>query len=233
KRTAAKFFSSMKMLSRSLRASHPMKSAKLKSERSGSAGSAATSNCREQGVNSMEKQGSSKNEGSINPDAAPAAADLSGSGDFDSDTQSSEQQDAEATLDREIDDWGEQITAAYKKSVQDVIDLGKLLFKAKRALGHGNFRTMFDRGKVPFGQRTAEMLIAIAEHPMSNAKFISVLPQSWGTLYELTGLPEPELVSMLENGTINADTTREDVKEIFDELKKKGVYDFRQLIAAL
>src|SRR5262249_11706444 len=58
-------------------------------------------------------------------------------------------------------------------------------------------------------------------------------PQSWGTLYELIGLPEPELVSMLENGTINADTTREDVKEIFDELKKKGVYDFRQLIAAL
>ena len=42
----------------------------------------------------------------------------------------------------------------------------------------------------PFRQRIAEMLIAIVEHSiLSNPKFVSNLPPSWGTLYEMTRTP--------------------------------------------
>ena len=79
----------------------------------------------------------------------------------------------------------------------------------------------------PFGQRTAEMLMAIANHPiLSNPKFVSNLPPSWGTLYEMTRLPEQELETLIENGTINADIRRCDVEAIADEVRDDGLYKF-------
>lgn len=43
---------------------------------------------------------------------------------------------------------------------------------------------------LPFGQRTARMLAAIASNPVvSNRKHASVLPSSWNTLYELSRIP--------------------------------------------
>ena len=79
----------------------------------------------------------------------------------------------------------------------------------------------------PFGQRTAEMLMEIAGHSiLSNPKFFSNLPPSWGTLYEMTRIPEQELEKLIENGTINADIRRRDVEAIADEIRGEGFYKF-------
>ena len=113
--------------------------------------------------------------------------------------------------------------------------MGRLLIRAKAEIAHGKWRTVFhdydddDRAPVtfPFGQRTAEMLMAIADHSiLSNPKFVSNLPPSWGTLYEMTRLPEQELETLIENGTINADIRRRDVEAIADEIRDDGLYKF-------
>jgi hypothetical protein len=44
-----------------------------------------------------------------------------------------------------------------------------------------------DSVKLPFGDRTARMLMRIAaDSRIANRKHVSVLPPSWGTLYQIT-----------------------------------------------
>src|SRR5690349_19379128 len=67
-------------------------------------------------------------------------------------------------------EYAKRITAAWLKSVESILETGRLLVEAKAALDHGQwlkmFSGMFERGNVPFGVRTAQMLMAIAEHPV-------------------------------------------------------------------
>jgi hypothetical protein len=47
---------------------------------------------------------------------------------------------------------------------------------------------------LPFSERTAQRLMSIASDPrLSNPTHVSVLPNSWGTLYELTKLTDEAL----------------------------------------
>ncbi len=62
---------------------------------------------------------------------------------------------------------------------------------------------MFKDALVPLGIRSAQMLMTVAEHPtLSNTKHVSLLPPSWGTLYELTKLPDKALDNAFRDGVI-------------------------------
>lgn len=64
----------------------------------------------------------------------------------------------------------------------------------------GEWSALFDDGKVPLSIRSAQRLMAIAEHPtLSKATHVSLLPSSWGTLYELSKLPESVLEAALDD----------------------------------
>jgi hypothetical protein len=123
---------------------------------------------------------------------------------------------------RTAQDFAAQIRTTWQKAVKSIIETGKLLIDAKTSLAHGKWQTMFDEKnpqRLPFGERTAEMLMKIVRDPvLSNSKFISVLPASWGTLHKLANLPNKALESMLADGTITADTTSKQV----DELQKNS-----------
>jgi len=72
-------------------------------------------------------------------------------------------------------------------------------------LPHGEFGAMCE-SKLPFSDRTAQRLMAIAEDPrLSNPTHVSYLPSSWGTLYELTKLDDEQWGLALEAGVIRAD----------------------------
>jgi N6-adenosine-specific RNA methylase IME4 len=65
---------------------------------------------------------------------------------------------------------------------------------------------------LPFSARTAQMLMAVAEHPvLANAKHVSYLPASWGTLYELSKIDETILIDALAGGVITPEMRRKDV----------------------
>ena len=77
---------------------------------------------------------------------------------------------------------------------------------------------------MPFGQKTAIRLMAIANHPqLSNGAHVHHLPPSWGTLYELTKLPEPILKSAIADGLITPELQRSEVKALLSNEPRPAV----------
>jgi hypothetical protein len=142
----------------------------------------------------------------------------------------------------QVDTFAKQIRASWQKASASILETGRLLRQAQDKLSHGEWGLLFavddEDGerptKLPFGVRTAQMLMKIAEHPViSNAKFISLLPPSWGTLARLTAIPEEALASMFTDGQITPETRVKDVDDIIKKMRDEGVYLWRDLRAAL
>jgi predicted RNA methylase len=109
--------------------------------------------------------------------------------------------------------WAARITACWRASVEAILEVGRLLAAAKESLPHGQFGEMIE-AELPFSPRTAERLIAIGGDPrLSNPTHVSHLPASWGTLYELTKLPDEEFARRIADGTIKPDMMRRDLVE--------------------
>ena len=110
--------------------------------------------------------------------------------------------------------YARDITAAWRKAVDNIIEVGRILLNAKEGpyrLKHGAFEVMV-RTKLPFNESTARKLMAIARHPvLSNRSHGNVLPPSYGTLYALTKVPEQKLLACIKDGTINPKLERKDV----------------------
>ena len=105
-------------------------------------------------------------------------------------------------------EWAEEITTAWQNTVIEIIKAGRLLVEAKTDLNHGEFILMVE-GDLPFGRITAFRLMAIAGHQfLANVTHVQHLPASWGTLYELTKLPEPFLKARIEAGELTPELTR-------------------------
>jgi hypothetical protein len=112
---------------------------------------------------------------------------------------------------RSASEWAAQISAAWQKSTGAIIETGRLLIEAKASLDHGAWLPMV-KTELPFSRQTAEKLMAVADHAiLSNSAHVRSLPSSWGTLYELTKLPEPDLQAHLADGVINPKMQRKDV----------------------
>jgi hypothetical protein len=120
--------------------------------------------------------------------------------------------------------YAHAINVAWAKAVDSIIETGRILLQAKEGpyqLKHGAFEAMV-RTKLPFDERTAQMLMKIARHPiLSDAKHVSLLPPSWGTLYALTKVPEDRLSTHIRDGTINPKLQRKDVAALYDDQSPK------------
>lgn len=107
--------------------------------------------------------------------------------------------------------WAGRIGSSWQKSVDAIFETGRLIAAAKDALPHGAFSGMIEN-ELPFGARTAQMLMKIgADKRLSDAKHVSHLPASWGTLFELTKLDDETLTRRIKEGTIRPDMQRREV----------------------
>jgi Protein of unknown function (DUF3102) len=108
--------------------------------------------------------------------------------------------------------WAKRIRAASRKTVESMIQTGKLLIEAKRKLGHGDFVAMV-RNDLPFKERTAQRLMNIARSPaISKASNWSLLPPHLSTLHDLAALPPETFDVKIASGAINPDATREQLR---------------------
>lgn len=113
------------------------------------------------------------------------------------------------------DYWAPRINAEWRKSVEGILNVGRQLIAAKEACEHGEFLRLFKGHEnavsepVPFTESTGRMLMAVASNEViSNREFVHDLPQSWGTLYELTKLDDEQIVAGIKAGEITPDMTR-------------------------
>jgi hypothetical protein len=117
-------------------------------------------------------------------------------------------------------DWARQISVAWQKSVAAIFETGDLLHAAKAALKHGQFEKMV-RNALPFRERTAQCLMAIAKDKrLRKANHGALLPPPWRTLYELTRLSDEGFDTALADGLIKPDMHREDVLALADRLRE-------------
>ena len=120
----------------------------------------------------------------------------------------------------EASKWSRLICAAWQNSTTAIIETGRLLVEAKDSLEHGQWLEMV-RAELPFAERTAQRLMAIASNPViANAAHVSLLPASWGTLYELTKLPRVELEAKISDGSINPRLERRDVAALLPNARQ-------------
>jgi N6-adenosine-specific RNA methylase IME4 len=106
--------------------------------------------------------------------------------------------------------WAIRITACWQASVKAILEVGRLLMEAKAAVP-GEFGKMI-ASDLPFTARTAQMLMAISADPrLTDAKHVSHLPASWGTMYQLTKLDDATFAAKVAEGAINPDIERADV----------------------
>jgi hypothetical protein len=117
--------------------------------------------------------------------------------------------------------WATKINRSMAESVVAIIQTGRAFLEAKRQLRHGGFQRLFAghpeavREPVRCSKRTAERLMKIATHPvLSNATHVSLLPPSWGTLYELTRVEPRRLAEAIDDGVIRPDMTRRQVSAL-------------------
>jgi hypothetical protein len=107
-------------------------------------------------------------------------------------------------------DYASEIKHCWQVAVASIVTTGTLLNEAKANVDHGDWLKLVE--ELPFGEDTAQRLMAIARHPViSNTEHVRDLPPSWGTLYQLTRLPDDVLLARIEDHSIHPDMERKDV----------------------
>lgn len=111
-------------------------------------------------------------------------------------------------------EWAASISDIWTTAAETFVAVGRELIDAKASLPHGEFQAMIETD-LPFGPRTANRLMAIAEdRRIADRTHGSDLPASWRTLYELTRLDDDALAGAFEAGKITTDMARGDVRKI-------------------
>jgi hypothetical protein len=128
---------------------------------------------------------------------------------------------AEPAGDR-VEHWKKEIRDTWQCAVESIIATGEQLIEAKEDLKgrKGAWGKLCDG--LPFGDRTAQRLIAIAaDHRIADPTRGSLLPPSWRTLYELTKLDDKSFKQALAKGKINPDMERSDAEKLLEAAKPK------------
>jgi hypothetical protein len=109
--------------------------------------------------------------------------------------------------------FAERIRSATRKTVEAMIEVGKLLIEAKAKLKHGEFIAMV-RTDLPFKERTAQRLMAIAKSPvLANTSIQTLLPPHLHTLNDLAALPAEDFATKLAVGAIRPDMTQAEARD--------------------
>ena len=118
--------------------------------------------------------------------------------------------------------WASRINESWQGTVRNIVETGKALIDAKADLPHGAFTEMVETDLL-FSTRTAQRLMAIAEHPsLSNPTHVSVLPASWGTLYELSKIDGCTVEKLIQAGRIYPELERKDISALLPPPKTKA-----------
>lgn len=102
--------------------------------------------------------------------------------------------------------WERQVAAAWRETIDGIFHIGVVLRHASE-----DECCRFEDMHLPFGQRTAQRLIAVSRNEWLTAHG-SLLPASWRTLYALNELTEDELEAHLALGDITPELERSTVE---------------------
>ena len=125
------------------------------------------------------------------------------------------------TLDTTVDYWVGRIRPSLDRAAEAWIQAGVELFEAKAALPHGQFGALLD--ELEMTPRTAQRFMAIAKNVvLADATRVSLLPSAWGTLYELSRVPDEVLEAAIDSGKVTTGTTRAEAAALHSPDERTG-----------
>ena len=122
--------------------------------------------------------------------------------------------------------YAQRIADCQRKSIQSIVECGRLLIAAKDELKHGEFLKMIENN-LPFKRSTAQALMKIAaDRRITKYQHAGCLPAHWSTLVKLTQLPDAAFEARIADGTIHPGLERRPAAEMIDSyfstLPKRG-----------
>jgi hypothetical protein len=122
--------------------------------------------------------------------------------------------------------YARRITNCQRKSIQSIVECGRLLIAAKDELKHGKFLKMIENN-LPFKRSSAQALMKIAKDKrITKSQHAGCLPAHWSTLVKIIQLPDAELEARIADGRIHPGLERrpavEMIESYFSSLPKRG-----------
>jgi hypothetical protein len=122
--------------------------------------------------------------------------------------------------------YAQRITNCQQKSVESIIECGRLLIAAKYELKHGEFLKMIE-DNLPFKRSTAQALMKIAaDRRITKNQHAGCLPAHWSALVKIIQLPDAAFEARIADGTIHPGLERrpaaEMIESYFSSLPKRG-----------
>jgi hypothetical protein len=112
--------------------------------------------------------------------------------------------------------YAQRITNCQRKSIQSIVECGRLLIAAKDELKHGEFLKMIENN-LPFKRSTAQALMKIAaDRRITKSQHAGYLPAHWSTLVKLTQLPDVAFEAWIADGTVHPGLERRPAAEMID-----------------
>jgi len=105
----------------------------------------------------------------------------------------------------------DKIEQRWNDAVESIFDVGAMLYEAQQALLPYEWNEMIEN-ELPFSRRTANRLIKIGTDPrLKQEEVFKCLPNSWGTIYEISAMDDENLHEAIEANVINTQATRASV----------------------
>jgi hypothetical protein len=127
-----------------------------------------------------------------------------------------EPKDPEAAADQRIEKYCEDFKAAHVRSVEGVIQMGKIITQAKDELGE-TFKTLEERLKevIGYGSTVLSNLTTIAKkEALADPANWRHLPTGYNTLYQLALVEDSDLADAIANGVVNPGMTLAEAKAL-------------------
>lgn len=119
---------------------------------------------------------------------------------------------------KSVDEWASDVCVEWRKTVSGVISTGEKINEALTAIPHGGKAEFYKL--LPFSERTAQRLAEISQDKrLTNPTHVSLLPSSWGTLYELHSLDDSKWQQLDDAGLITPDLERKDIADFFKKVR--------------
>ena len=120
-----------------------------------------------------------------------------------------------------VQTWELEILNLCSRGMGTNLALARAMFAAKRALArHGQWRELWNSGRIPFKIRKGEMLAVIGERVEKvNTQTLARFPTGCSVLYQLTRLAGPTLDQLVLEGIIHPGITLEEAKILVAKLR--------------
>jgi len=121
---------------------------------------------------------------------------------------------------RSVDEWAGQIQSVWVQGTTNILELARIVLRARRAMGFGDWARMWRSKKLPFAISKAKMLVRVGERLGDlDGQTFGHLPSGWSILYQLARLDRRTLERLIREGVIHPALTEREARRLVAQFR--------------